>query len=74
MLGALIDALSPEASAPVNQSEISAKPRDLTAVFSNISAWLPTSVRSPARSQQRSQSQESTDILVTPARSSFVSD
>ena len=79
MLGALIGALSLEAPAPVTQPEIRpAKPRDLTPHNSYISAKLLKSVCSPARSQQRSQQrsqrQESTDMLMTPARSSSVSD
>ena len=62
MLGVLIDNLTPEAPAPENVEISPAKPRDLSAVFSSIGARLINSVCTPACAQQRSQSQESTDV------------
>ena len=68
MLGVLIDSLTPESHAK-SIAEISpARPRNLSAVFSSISAALTLS-RTPSRSQGRSQSQESADMLCTPSRS-----
>ena len=69
MLGILINNFTPEASAQSENSD-----RDLPAVFAHISGRLISSVCTPSRSQQRSESQESTDMLVPPARSSSLND
>ena len=68
LLGILIDSLTPESQAKSSAQISPVRPRNLTAVFSSISAALTLS-RTPSRSQGRSQSQESTDMLCTPSRS-----
>ena len=64
MLGVLIDSLTPESHAKSSAEISPARPRNLSAVFSSISAALTLS-RTPSRSQGRSQSQESADMLCT---------
>ena len=72
MLGALIDIFTPEPAAP-ESSEISPAKPGFSQQFSNISARLRNSVRTPASVQDRSHSQESTDVLVTHTRFSSAS-
>ena len=68
MLGVLIDSFTPESHAKSSAEISPARPKDLSDVFSSISAALTLS-RTPSRSQGRSQSQESADVLCTPFRS-----